>query len=183
MMKRNARDQWAVMEKSEEIVSSDAIQSAILKIARQISVVLAQENPFVLCVMRGAVVFCGHLLTHLRFPLDFGYVHATRYHDDTHAGALQWLQPPPESIRDRHVLLVDDILDEGDTLASIAQRCRDQGAQSIRTAVVAEKYMERPKPHKADFIGFKLPNRYVFGFGMDIHGYWRNLPSIRAVKE
>ncbi len=177
------RDQWAIFEQSEEIVSPETIQATIRKMARQISVVLAEENPFVLCVMRGAIIFCGYLLGHLRFPLELGYVHATRYHDHLQGGLLEWIQLPPPTIRGRHVLLVDDILDEGDTLASIAQCCYDQGAQSVRAAVLAEKNIAKSKPYQADFSGLMLPNRYVFGFGMDIHGFWRNLPSIRALKD
>lgn len=177
------RDQWAIFEKSEEIISEEMIHAAIHKMARQIFVAMSAENPFVLCVMRGAVVFCGYLLTHLRFPLELGYVHATRYHGHTQGGDLLWIQPPPQDVRGRNVLLIDDILDEGDTLAAIVQYCHDQGAKSVKTAVLAEKTLAKPKPHRADFVGFMLPNRYVFGFGMDIHGFWRNLPCIRAVKD
>ena len=82
----------------------------------------------------------------------------------------------------RVVLVLDDILDEGVTLAAISQRLREQGASQVLCAVFADKTLGRSKPITADFIGVQLPNRYVFGYGMDVKGAWRNLPAVYAVK-
>jgi hypoxanthine phosphoribosyltransferase len=78
--------------------------------------------------------------------------------------------------------VVDDILDEGVTMAAIVQRLRDQGAAEVLSAVFAEKELGRDKPIAADYVGVRLPNRYVFGYGMDVKGAWRNLPAVYAVK-
>jgi hypoxanthine phosphoribosyltransferase len=90
---------------------------------------------------------------------------------------------PHTSVKDRVVLVLDDILDEGITLASIRERIMENGAKAFYSAVFANKDISKSKPITADFVGVTLPDRYVFGFGMDIYGSWRNLPAIYAVRE
>jgi hypoxanthine phosphoribosyltransferase len=118
----------------------------------------------------------------LRFPLEFDYIHATRYRGTTAGGGIEWRALPASGVAGRTVLVLDDILDEGPTLAAIRQRLVSLGAQEVLTAVLADKAIGRPKPLAADFIGLTVPDRYVFGCGMDVHGAWRNLPAIYAVK-
>jgi len=132
--------------------------------------------------MGGAVVFAGHLLPKLVFPLDCDYLHVTRYGDATSGGALAWVAEPRLPVKGRVVLVLDDILDEGITLAAIKSRLFDQGAVECLVAVLADKQLGREKPIRPDFVGLQLPNRYVFGYGMDVKGAWRNLPAIYAVK-
>jgi hypoxanthine phosphoribosyltransferase len=119
----------------------------------------------------------------LNFPLEFDYVHATRYGAETSGGALQWVVEPRTQVKGRVVLLLDDILDEGITLAAIRQHLLDAGAAECITAVFADKEIGKDKPLHADFVGVSLPNRYVFGYGMDVKGAWRNLPAVYAMKE
>jgi hypoxanthine phosphoribosyltransferase len=169
------------LESAELIVSADAVSAAVRRVADEISVHLSNAYPLVLSVMGGAVVFTGSVLPLLRFPLEFDYLHVTRYGDATSGGELRWIAAPRESIAGRTVLVLDDILDEGITLSAIRQRMLDNGAAACFTAVFADKDIGRPKPIKADFVGLRLPNRYVFGFGMDVKGAWRNLPEIYAL--
>jgi hypoxanthine phosphoribosyltransferase len=131
--------------------------------------------------MGGAVVFAGQLLPLLRFPLDFDYIHASRYGAATRGAAIDWRVSPPESVRGRSVLVVDDILDGGETMAAIRARLLELGAQAFHCAVLVEKTLARTKPIHADFVGLRIPDRFVFGYGMDAKGYWRNLPEIRAM--
>jgi hypoxanthine phosphoribosyltransferase len=133
--------------------------------------------------MGGAVVFTGQLLPLLGFPLDFDYLHLTRYDKALTGGAIHWQAEPKENMHGRVVLVLDDILDEGVTLAAIRDKVLENGAQAFYSAVLVEKQTGQPKPFSADFVGLTVPNRYVFGFGMDIHGAWRNLPAIYAVKD
>ena len=137
----------------------------------------------VLCVMGGAVVFSGRLLPQLNFPLEFDYVQASRYHNQTQGQQLAWKVMPGNNVLGRTVLLLDDILDEGHTLAAIREKCLSQGAERVVIAVLVEKDLSRQKPVQADFVGLKVPDRYVFGCGMDVYGWWRNLPAIYALKE
>jgi len=171
-----------ILLKADLLYPAEQVQAALHKVAQQINDQLSEAHPLVLSVMGGAVVFSGQLLPLLTFPLDFDYVHVSRYGDARHGGALHWKVAPGESVRGRVVLLVDDILDEGHTLAALHQRVLELGAARCYSAVFADKRHGRPKPIRADFVGLELPDRFVFGYGMDIEGAWRNLPAIYAVR-
>ncbi len=177
---RHARD---ILQQAELLCSAEQVQEALHRVARQINVKLADSHPLVLSVMGGAVVFSGQLLPLLDFPLDFDYVHVSRYGDARHGGAMHWKVEPRENVRGRVVLLLDDILDEGHTLSVLRDRVLELGADKCYSAVFADKNHGRKKPIRADFVGLELPDRFVFGYGMDIEGAWRNLPAIYAVKE
>jgi len=151
--------------------------------AREITARLEHSHPLVLGIMRGSIVFAGQLLPLLKFPLEFDYLDVTRYGDAIHGGEVAWRVTPATAIAGRVVLIVDDILDEGYTLALIRQHMLAAGAASCYSAVFAEKNTGRPKPVAADFVGVSVPNRYVFGFGMDVRGAWRNLPAVYALKD
>lgn len=168
---------------AELLISSEAVHAAVVRVAQEVTAALCERNPVVLAVMRGGVVFAGHLLPLLPFPLDFDYVDATRYGSATSGGQLQWRVDVPASVRGRVVLVVDDILDEGRTLAAIRERLLAAGAAQVLIAVFADKRLPRAKPVAADFTGVSVPDRYVFGFGMDVRGQWRNLPGIHALKD
>lgn len=174
-----ARELWAA---SEEIVSEADVQASLDRMAAQITEKMGDAFPLVLSVMGGAVVFTGMLLPKLRFPLEFDYIHLSRYNNKTVGGEMQWRVAPRESVRDRVVLVLDDILDEGETMAAIRQRILDMGAKEFHAAVLCEKTLAKSKPMHPDFCGFPVPDRYVFGCGMDVKGYWRNLGAIRALK-
>jgi hypoxanthine phosphoribosyltransferase len=171
-----------ILEEADLVVSEQEAMAAVRRLAGEIDAALRDAHPLVLSVMGGAVIFTGQLLPLLRFPLDFDYLHVTRYGDTTTGGELSWIVSPRANIAGRAVLVVDDVLDEGITLAAVKRRLLELGARECRIAVFADKDLGRGKPVSADFIGVHLPNRYVFGFGMDVKGAWRNLPAVYAVK-
>lgn len=172
-----------LLQHSEVICSEQEVAATVKKLAHEITACLAEAKPLVLCVMGGAAVFAGQLLPRLNFPLEFDYVQASRYHNGTSGQHLVWKVAPSENVRGRTVLLLDDILDEGHTLAAVRDKCLEAGAAKLLIAVLSEKDLGRPKPLQADFVGLTLPNRYVFGCGMDVYGWWRNLPAIYALKD
>jgi len=174
---------WAFLADSDPIVAAEDIDSAIARMAAEITLVLGEEYPLVLTVMGGAVVFAGRLLPLLHFPLDLDYVHATRYGAATRGGGIEWRVAPPPGVSGRTILILDDILDGGHTLRAIREKLLERGAKSVRCAVLVEKQLAAPKPISADFLGLRIPDRFVFGYGMDAKGFWRNLPEIRAMKE
>ena len=173
---------WTFLEDSELIASAEQVQAAVREIAAQIERRLAGAYPLVLAVMGGAVVFGGQILPLLRFPLDFDYVHASRYGPATRGRRVEWRVTPPDGVRGRTVLVLDDILDGGETMSAIRDRIVENGAQAFYCAVLVDKMLGRAKPMAADFVGLKIPDRFVFGCGMDAKGFWRNLPEIRAMK-
>lgn len=171
-----------LLEQSYIIHQTEAVIRAITKIAAEITNSLEASSPVVICVMGGGVVFSGQLLTQLHFPLELDYVHASRYQNNTVGKTLDWKALPKSDLTGRTVLLLDDILDEGITLKEIQDKCMALGAAKVLTAVLIEKKLNHEKPIKADFIGLEVPNEYVFGYGMDVYGWWRNLPAIYALQ-
>ncbi len=172
-----------LLDTAECIVPAEVVQATLDRLAADIALRLAGECPLVLPVMGGAVVFAGQLLPRLAFPLEFDYLHVTRYRGATQGGEMEWRVLPGQRVTGRVVLVLDDILDEGETLAAIRDKLVDMGAAKVLTAVLTDKDNGLAKPLRADFVGFVVPNRYVFGCGMDAYGYWRNLPAIYALKD
>ena len=172
-----------MLAEAELIHSETAVQAAVTQVAGEICQRLADRYPLVLCVMNGGVIFCGQLLAKLNFPLEFDYLHATRYGPDTQGGKISWRVAPWTSVKGRTVLVVDDILDEGITLAAVEDSLKQLGAAEVLTAVFADKLNGKAKPLAADFVGLTVPDRFVFGFGMDAGGAWRNLPAIYAKRD
>jgi len=170
-----------VLDNAELLFNTEDVEAAITSMALAITAELTNSNPLVVPVMNGGLVLGGKLIPQLNFPLQMDYIHATRYRGKTSGSELHWLKKP-ETLTDRVVLLIDDILDEGITLAAIVEYCYAAGAKKVLTAVLAEKIIEQDKPiEHADFTGLHVPNRYVFGYGMDYHEYHRNLSGIYAV--
>ena len=173
---------WQTLREADLVHDERAVQAALRRLAAEIGAVLADQYPLVLCVMGGSVVFTGQLLPLLHFPLEFDYLHVTRYDGTTRGGELAWKVLPRRPIAQRVVLVLDDILDEGHTMLAIRERLLAEGARAFYCGVLADKDIRRAKPIKPDFVGLTVPNRYVFGFGMDVEGAWRNLPAIYALK-
>jgi hypoxanthine phosphoribosyltransferase len=165
------------------IYSKTQVEKAFDQMAAEISSELSESNPIFLCVVIGGIVPLGSLLPRLDFPLEVDYVHATRYRNTTSGKDVQWLAKPRATMKDRTVIIVDDILDGGVTLAEIIRYCEEQGAQKVYSAVLADKTEARlPEGlKKADFCGLSIENHYVFGYGMDYKGYLRNAPGIYMV--
>lgn len=173
---------WRVYEESDCIHNADEVEAALDLIAEALTERLHDRNPLVICVLHGGLVMAGRLIPKLNFSLQQDYLHATRYGDRTTGGTLDWLARPVSSLEGRHVLLLDDIHDEGTTLAAIVQYCRDAGAADVVTAALANKLHDRKQGRRVDISGLDVPDRFVFGCGMDFKGYLRNLPGIHALK-
>ena len=181
----NREEALHIFSHSEEIVSARDVNASISGMASAIRAEMSDAFPLVLSVMGGAAVFTGMLLPHLDFPLEFDYIHLTRYRNAIKGSAeMQWRVAPRESVKDRVVLVLDDILDEGYTLRAVRDWCLGEGARRVLIAVLCRKRHDRTAPGiRADFCGVEVPDRYVFGFGMDFHEQGRNLPAIYALKE
>ncbi len=172
------------MKDADLLFSAADVENAIDCLAIEISTKLYNKNPLLLCVMTGGIIPAGILIPKLDFPMELDYIHATRYRGNTSGSTIQWMRKPDTRLAERTILLVDDILDEGITLSAIIQYCKEQKAKDVFTAVLVDKQLNRPRAmKKADFTGLEIPDRYVFGYGMDYKGFLRNAPGIYAVKE
>ena len=173
------------LEEADCLHDSNEVEAAMDRMATQISSRLGDTNPLIYTVMNGGVIFAGRLLPRLRFPLETAYLHATRYGHALNGSLLDWRVRPTQDLRDRTVLVLDDILDEGHTLHAITEHLREEGAREVLTAVLIHKIHERKAfpGMRADFTGLDVADRYLFGYGMDYKGYWRNAAGIYAAAE
>jgi hypoxanthine phosphoribosyltransferase len=172
-----------VNRQAECLFSLDDIEKALSLVANQVTRDLADTKPVVLGVMRGALPMLGCLLPRLSFYAEVDYVHATRYQKELSTGELMWIHEPHVNLQGRHVLLVDDILDKGITLKAIAEKCYALGAAQVKIAVLCKKRIPNYTPAiAADYIALEVPDAYIFGYGMDYEGGWRNAPGIYQVR-
>jgi hypoxanthine phosphoribosyltransferase len=172
-----------VLASADCLYTEEQVEKAINRLAEEISVRLKGQNPLVLCLMNGAVIFTGKLLPQLDFPLQVDYIHASRYRGKTAGAVLEWIHTPDIDIENRVVLILDDVLDEGITLDETLKFCRSKGAKAVYSAVLVEKELEIKKPCRADFVGLSTGNRYLFGYGLDYKHYLRNVAGIYALKD
>ncbi len=180
--KNTSTEAKKILDKAELLFDKNYVEKAVSSMARSITVELSNSDPIVLPIMNGGLILGGMLIPQLDFPLQIDYVHATRYRGGTSGNKLCWLKRPEKILKGRILLLIDDILDEGITLSEVVKYCYDAGAKKVLTAVLAEKKMHDEKPFQcADFTALQVPDRYVFGYGMDYREYHRNLMGIYAI--
>lgn len=173
-----------ILKEAECLYSLAEVNEALDHLAKQITEKLHDKTPLILCVMTGALITTGHLVTRLHFPLEMDYIHATRYRGTTRGGDLHWLVEPRCCLKNRSVLIVDDIMDGGLTLAAIIDYCKQANAKEIYSAVLVSKNRKREPGvnFEPDFVGLTTEDKYLFGFGLDYEEYLRNVPGIYAVK-
>lgn len=172
------------LRNSECIISSIEVAAAYERLAAQLNLHYAGLNPIVMVVMNGGLIPAGQLLTHLTFYHRMHYIHASRYRDNQGTSELDWKFKPDVNIKGEHVLLIDDIFDEGITLKAIVAELGKENPASLETCVLLNKEHDRKvKDFNVDFVGINVADRYVYGCGMDFHGYLRHLPGIYAIKE
>ncbi len=170
------------MSESDVVWTDAEVSTALDRMAAEIGAAVGARNPVVICVMLGGLIPAARLLERFDFPLELDYLHATRYRGGTQGHDLDWKARPATPLAGREVLIIDDILDEGVTLAGVVEYCKEQGASRVLTAVLVDKQHGRKKAFsRADFTGLEVDDRYVFGCGMDYKGSFRNLRSIHAL--
>jgi hypoxanthine phosphoribosyltransferase len=169
--------------RAELVVAESEVLAAIDRLSVRLALRLADANPWLLAVMHGALPFAGALTMRLNLPLELGYLHVERYRRGTRGGVLEWRSTPDYDLAGRTVLLVDDVLDRGETLAELVRWARAAGAREVLTVVLVDKQVDAERPVRADFAALECPDRYLFGWGMDYQGYWRNLPAIYALPD
>jgi len=174
-----------VERKATRLFTKEEVEKGLDNMAKAISDKLNESNPVVLCVMIGGLIPAGNLLPRLDFPLELDYVHATRYLRETMGQTeIVWIAKPRVSLKGRNILIIEDILDGGLTLAAIVDYCHEQGAQAVHTAVLLDKQKAKRLPGgttSADFTAITMDHGFVFGYGMDYNGYLRNAPGIYVV--
>lgn len=166
-----------------ELVCSEAeINEAFDRMGAAIAARLAGSDPVVLAVMQGGAFTAVRLCERFDFPYELDYVHVSRYRDGVQGGELEWLVRPQLDLTGRAVLVVDDVLDHGVTLAELCAALETQVPAELLLTVLVEKALESPRARpRPDFVGLTTRDVYLFGCGMDYRGYWRGLPALYAV--
>ncbi len=170
-------------ENTECIFDKKVVEAAISKVAEQMNEVLADKMPVLLCVMNGAVIFMVQLTTQLNFPLLIDYIHVTRYQGGIEGREIHWVAEPNIDLKDRVVVVIEDILDGGLTLSAVKNFCLEQGVSEFFSATLINK--ERPREEggleKCDFVGLNIEDKFLIGYGLDFQGFFRNDPGIYVV--
>lgn len=187
-MKIPVKELAKIRQTADLLYSSGEIEAAIVDLAAKLNAKHCDDNPLCLNILNGATPFFGRLLQQLDFPLQTDYIHASRYQDELSGSQLQIYARPQTALTGRNVWLIDDIFDEGITLTSIAEWALEQGAATVKTIVLTEKLHTRKSTlpsglQTPDHIALTVPDRYVFGWGMDYKSYWRNLDAIYALPD
>lgn len=182
-MKPPEEDMQEVKSKARLLYDRDQVESALDRMAGELTDKVSGRDPVLLAVMNGGLIPLGMLLPRLDFPLRVDYLHATRYRERTFGTDLQWKKTQEYPLEGETVVVVDDILDEGHTLQAIVDYCRAQGAAEVVSVVLVQKTHERGNDMEADIIGLTTPDKYLFGYGMDYKGYWRNAAGIYFIEE
>jgi hypoxanthine phosphoribosyltransferase len=174
------KDIREVFKRATQVFSKEEIERALDKMAKEISERFSDSDPIFLCVVIGGIVPLGNLLPRLDFPLEVDYIHVTRYQGKNCGEEIIWKARPARCLKDRVIIIVDDILDGGLTLSAIIDYCREQQAKEVYTAVLLDKQKPREKGglEKADIHGLVIDDRFVFGYGLDYKEYLRNAPGI-----
>ncbi|MGH8110347.1 MAG: hypoxanthine-guanine phosphoribosyltransferase [Rhodanobacteraceae bacterium] len=183
-MSARAHPLSAVLPRAECIHGRKVLDAAIVRMGAEITAVLQGERAVFITVMNGGMFFAAPLAFAIDVDLEFDYVHATRYRGGTVGKDIEWQRRPQAELHGRTVILADDILDEGYTLAALRDHCVAAGAKRVLTAVLCVKRHDRRVPGlEADFTGVVVPDRYVFGYGLDYFGQGRGMAAIWAVHE
>ncbi|MCP1726691.1 hypoxanthine phosphoribosyltransferase [Natronospira proteinivora] len=181
-VRQGPAEAWRPLPETAELIHDGAtVQAAFDSMAQAINRDWSGTEPLVMPVLLGGLIPAGQLLPRLLFSLQLETIHATRYGGGTEGGQLRWMAEPRVPLKGRHILLIDDILDEGLTLKALVDYCREHGAEQVGTAVLVKKQGKQPPAMEADYVGLKVPDRYVFGCGMDLYEYHRQLPGIYAI--
>jgi hypoxanthine phosphoribosyltransferase len=171
------------MPPADLLFDAGFVEQAIADLAVRINAECGDDDWLVLCVMNGGLMFTAELMQHFSFPHRLDAIRVSRYRGTTTGSELHWHAHPVADIEGQRVLLLDDIFDEGHTLAAIDDYLLAKGALMVRSAVLVDKLHERKVQNfRPDYTGFICPDRYVFGFGMDYESRYRHLREIFALQ-
>ncbi len=167
----------------EQILDAATVQAGFDSLAQQLQPVVSEQQCLLLAVMNGGMFPLMQLMQRLHGDYLIDYCHVSRYRDTTTGGELHWLRYPPPTVAGRTVLVVDDIYDAGETLLRVAEACQQAGAaRALTLAAFVKHNPRRSAALQPDYSsGLTVPDRYVFGCGMDYAGHWRHLPAVYAL--
>lgn len=162
-------------------IEAEQIHRAVGKIAKELSQDMLGKNPLFLCVLNGAFIFASDLLRHITEPCDISFVKFTSYQGTESTGMVKELIGLNENVRDRVVVVIEDIIDTGFTIKSLVEKIYEQGAKEVKVVVLLLKPDSLKVKVQTDYIAFAVAKEFVVGYGLDYDGLGRNYPDIYKV--
>ncbi|HYE31749.1 MAG TPA: hypoxanthine phosphoribosyltransferase [Methylomirabilota bacterium] len=167
---------------SQVLIPEPKLARRIKALAREIQRDFAREELVVVPLLTGTIMFLADLLREISLPCRLDFMGVSSYREGTSSGELVFTKELRLDVRGREVLVVDDILDTGKTLHVVTRKLRELGARNIRICVLLEKQVPRTHKVQADYVGFRIPNLFVVGYGLDYAERYRNLPFVGVLK-
>lgn len=168
---------------SEVLITEDQLQKRIGELGAQISNDYQEEELFLICILRGGVMFLVDLMRHITVPhaIDFMAISSYGVGVRQSSGAVRITMDLTSDIYDRHVILVEDIVDSGHTISSVLEMLETRRPKTLKVCTLLDKAARREVDVPLDYIGFDIEDKFVFGYGLDLDEYYRNLPFIGVV--
>ena len=167
----------------EVLIPAEEIQNRIRELGAEIARDYSGRNPLLIGVLKGAFLFLSDLMRAANIPLNVEFMAISRYGAEMHSsGEVRILKDLDVAIEGRDILVVEDIVDTGLTLSYLLANLKSRGAASVKLAALLDKYERRQKEVPIDYLGFKIPNKFVVGYGLDFAERYRNLPFIAVLK-
>jgi len=164
------------------LITGEQIAERICSLSRQIETEYTGRELVIIALLNGTVMFLADLIRHISLPLRLDFMGVSSYGAGTQSGDLIYTKELRLEVRDRDVLLVDDILDTGKTLARVTAKVRALKPRSVKTCVLLNKAARRTEKIEADYVGFEIPDLFVVGYGLDFAERYRNLPFVGVLK-
>ena len=178
------KDVIKTRDQSSQLISRRKIDEAVDRVAAELRAAIDEEVPLFLCVMKGGLMFTAELMKRVQLPLQLDYVHVSRYHDTVQGGSICWHKEPATDLKGRLVVLIDDIFDEGYTMQELVRYCEASGASKVLSVVLLKKNLQETHVDiEPDLAALEVSDHYLFGWGMDYKGFWRNLYDVYAVSK
>lgn len=165
------------------LVSKEEIQKAVRRIGAEITADYAGKDLFVIGVLKGGFMFMADLVREIRLPIQMDFIAVSSYGASTKSsGVVRMIKDIDKPLMDKHLLIVEDIIDSGVTLKYLKEMFATRGPLSIKICTIFDKPSRRKVDMKGDYVGVKIPDEYVIGYGLDYDGAYRNLPDLCVLR-
>ena len=171
------------MDQLKILISREQIAAKVAEIGARITADFAGQSVILIGVLRGAAIFLADLAREIHLDVSFDFIAVSSYGNRTQSGELKLIKDVDESLEGRNVILVEDILDTGVTLTYIKTLLEARRPKAFKIAALLDKTARRKVPIEADYVGFKIPDQFVVGYGLDLAQRYRNLPHVCTIEE
>lgn len=164
------------------LLTQQQVEKRIDEMGATLTAKYQDQFPVIVTVMTGAMVFSVDMIRRMKFKLSLDYVDVSSYDDGTTSGKVRLIKDLTYNIKNRPVIIMEDIVDTGHTLQFLAKLLKLRGAKSIEVCALLDKPARREVDFQADYVGFEVPNEFIVGYGLDYNGLYRNLPYVGVLK-